>query len=508
MTTDPGDLVLDPTCGSGTTAYVAEQWGRRWITIDTSRVALALARARLMGATLPLLPARRLARGPAQGGRAHRHAAAAGADRRRHPARLRLRARAAHHAEVDRQQPRHREGMSREEIDAAIARHAETETALRPALRGQARWSGSPGRSRSRACRRTASLAFAGSADDAAGEPSSDGRATPTAPTFEQTILDNLRTAGVQNGAQGRAARRSTASSPTPATLHPGVGEREDGADGAPKRVGDRDRPAVRHGRPGVHQGRRARGDQGRRPRPALRLGFAFDPQALGATATSTSPPTRASPTSPPSASSAGSRAARADEPRPRDGRGAQEDRRRQPVHGLRRARHRRSRAERRRASSSSSAASTSTTRPPARSAATTPTRSRCGSSTPTTTARASSSATATSPAANDPYKRLKTRAEGRDRRGRLGDASTAPSRARSPSPTTGKIAVKVINHYGDEVMKVFEVGGRLTPANLHRTVRRPRRGSGARGRAAAGHTNVRGFTRCPAVRRALVTGH
>lgn len=50
MATDPGDLVLDPTCGSGTTAYVAEQWGRRWITIDTSRVALALARARIMGA--------------------------------------------------------------------------------------------------------------------------------------------------------------------------------------------------------------------------------------------------------------------------------------------------------------------------------------------------------------------------------------------------------------------------------------------------------------------------
>jgi adenine-specific DNA-methyltransferase len=53
MTTDPGDLVLDPTCGSGTTAYVAEQWGRRWITVDTSRVALALARARIMGARYP-----------------------------------------------------------------------------------------------------------------------------------------------------------------------------------------------------------------------------------------------------------------------------------------------------------------------------------------------------------------------------------------------------------------------------------------------------------------------
>src|SRR5262249_55054365 len=53
MCTDPGDLILDPTCGAGTTAYVAEQWGRRWITVDTSRVALALARQRLMGARFP-----------------------------------------------------------------------------------------------------------------------------------------------------------------------------------------------------------------------------------------------------------------------------------------------------------------------------------------------------------------------------------------------------------------------------------------------------------------------
>ncbi|MBV6467125.1 MAG: hypothetical protein PGMFKBFP_02461 [Anaerolineales bacterium] len=53
MTTDPGDLVLDPTCGSGTTAYVAEQWGRRWITIDTSRVSIALARTRLMSGRYP-----------------------------------------------------------------------------------------------------------------------------------------------------------------------------------------------------------------------------------------------------------------------------------------------------------------------------------------------------------------------------------------------------------------------------------------------------------------------
>jgi adenine-specific DNA-methyltransferase len=67
MTTDPGDLVLDPTCGSGTTAYVAEQWGRRWITCDTSRVPLALARQRLLTATFPWYELKEPQRGPAGG---------------------------------------------------------------------------------------------------------------------------------------------------------------------------------------------------------------------------------------------------------------------------------------------------------------------------------------------------------------------------------------------------------------------------------------------------------
>ncbi|MGO8736588.1 MAG: site-specific DNA-methyltransferase [Terriglobia bacterium] len=67
MATDPGDLVLDPTCGSGTTAYVAEQWGRRWITIDTSRVPLALSRQRLLTATFPWYELNDNARGPAGG---------------------------------------------------------------------------------------------------------------------------------------------------------------------------------------------------------------------------------------------------------------------------------------------------------------------------------------------------------------------------------------------------------------------------------------------------------
>jgi adenine-specific DNA-methyltransferase len=67
MTTNPGDLVLDITCGSGTTAYVAEQWGRRWITIDTSRVPLALARQRLLTATFPYYKLKTPSAGPAGG---------------------------------------------------------------------------------------------------------------------------------------------------------------------------------------------------------------------------------------------------------------------------------------------------------------------------------------------------------------------------------------------------------------------------------------------------------
>lgn len=67
LTSSPGDLVLDPTCGSGTTAYVAEQWGRRWITMDTSRVPLALARQRLLTATFPYYELKDETRGPAGG---------------------------------------------------------------------------------------------------------------------------------------------------------------------------------------------------------------------------------------------------------------------------------------------------------------------------------------------------------------------------------------------------------------------------------------------------------
>jgi len=67
LTTDPGDLVFDPTCGSGTTAYAAEEWGRRWVTADTSRVPLALARQRLLTATFPWYELKDGSRGPVGG---------------------------------------------------------------------------------------------------------------------------------------------------------------------------------------------------------------------------------------------------------------------------------------------------------------------------------------------------------------------------------------------------------------------------------------------------------
>ena len=126
MTTDPGDLVLDPTCGSGTTAYVAEQWGRRWITIDTSRVALALARARIMGARYPYYLLADSEDGRRKEAEITGRVPADGPTYRRHPPGLRLRARAAHHAEVDRQQRRDRRHLGEVAGDAgAAARRAE-----------------------------------------------------------------------------------------------------------------------------------------------------------------------------------------------------------------------------------------------------------------------------------------------------------------------------------------------------------------------------------------------
>lgn len=128
MTTDPGDLVLDPTCGSGTTAYVAEQWGRRWITIDTSRVALALARTRLMAGRFPYYLLADSSEGVKKEteltGRTPPDYKTGGDIKKgfvyKRVPHITLKSIANN--------PDIKEGMSRKEIDAAIARYAETET--------------------------------------------------------------------------------------------------------------------------------------------------------------------------------------------------------------------------------------------------------------------------------------------------------------------------------------------------------------------------------------------
>ena len=127
MTTDPGDLVLDPTCGSGTTAYVAEQWGRRWITIDTSRVATGLARTRLMAAKYPYFY---LADSP-EG--IKKEAELTGQKPLPHQTENDVRKgfvyKRVPHVTLKSiaNNPDIKEGMTRTEIDQAIARHAETE---------------------------------------------------------------------------------------------------------------------------------------------------------------------------------------------------------------------------------------------------------------------------------------------------------------------------------------------------------------------------------------------
>jgi adenine-specific DNA-methyltransferase len=286
MCTDPGDLVLDPTCGSGTTAYVAEQWGRRWITIDTSRVALALARQRLMGAKLPYyLLADSL------DGRAKEQEVTAKAlpptevsgdirhgfvyERVQH---ITLKSIANN--------PDIKEGMTRQQIDEAIKRHADFEMLYDKPFENKktVRVTGpftveslSPHRS----------LAFAGSVEDTNRETISQQEAAEDAesPNFEQSIIDNLAKAGIQNGR--RAERITFSSLDSYAGLHvQAVGERRnDDEDAAPAKVGIAIGPQYGTVSPGFIKDA---------AREAIRaadidllcvLGFAFDPQATGVTA-------------------------------------------------------------------------------------------------------------------------------------------------------------------------------------------------------------------------------
>ena len=282
MTTDPGDLVIDPTCGSGTTAYVAEQWGRRWITIDTSRVALALARQRLMAATYPFYLLADSDEGRAKEGEV------SGAELPprdvagdvRHGfvyeriQRITLKAIASN--------PDISEGMSREQIDAAIRRHADYEPLYDKPYEDtrKVRVAGpftveslSPHRS----------LGFAGSAFDDTGATNADVVADVSHgdATFEQSILANLRAAGIQNGRKGERLEFDTVE-PYAATYIQAIGQRDDAEDDTPRRVGITIGP--QYGTVGPSFVKDAAREANRDGNLDLLcvLAFAFDPAVLG----------------------------------------------------------------------------------------------------------------------------------------------------------------------------------------------------------------------------------
>ncbi|MCX6543472.1 MAG: site-specific DNA-methyltransferase [Acidobacteria bacterium] len=194
MTTDPGDLVLDPTCGSGTTAYVAEQWGRRWITVDTSRVAMALARTRLMAAKFPFYL---LADSP-EGVKKEAEATgkAPPAYRTDNDIRRGFVYKRVPHVTLKSiaNNPDIHEGMTREQIDAAIAKHADTELLYDKPYEDtkRIRVTG-PFTVESLSPHRVLST------DEERPASESEAQRSPAAVPFETMILDNLRKAGVQN---------------------------------------------------------------------------------------------------------------------------------------------------------------------------------------------------------------------------------------------------------------------------------------------------------------------
>ena len=189
MTTDPGDLVLDPTCGAGTTAYVAEQWGRRWITVDTSRVALALARTRLMAAKFPYYL---LADSDAGAAQEQKLAGVRPEGPFTNDIKRGFVCKRVPHITLKSiaKNPDIVEGMSGEQIDAAIARHADTEILVdqpyqdTKTVRVSGRFT-------------VESLSPHRTLD--APDPSGDVPAQTDGVAFETMILDNLRKAGVQN---------------------------------------------------------------------------------------------------------------------------------------------------------------------------------------------------------------------------------------------------------------------------------------------------------------------
>jgi adenine-specific DNA-methyltransferase len=269
MTTDPGDLVLDPTCGSGTTAYVAEQWGRRWITIDTSRVALALARTRLMAAKYSYYLLADSPEGIAK------EAEITGKAPPPHQTEQDIRkgfvCRRVPHVTLKSiaNNPEIREGMTREQIDAAIAKHAETETLFDQPYEDNKRIRVSgPFTVESLSPHRVMST------DDE--QPASEANGHRETADFATMILDNLRKAGVQNTRKAERLKFDRLDPFAGAWIH-ATGEFAD-ADGKTKRVAVSIGPE--HGTVGPQQVKEAAKEavQGIGFDVLVVCGFAFDP--------------------------------------------------------------------------------------------------------------------------------------------------------------------------------------------------------------------------------------
>jgi adenine-specific DNA-methyltransferase len=195
MTTAPGDLVLDPTCGSGTTAYVAEQWGRRWITIDTSRVALTLARTRLMSAKYPYYLLADSPEGIKREAKITGQVPPSPVPKTEGNIKKGFVYKRVPHVTLGSiaNNPDIREGMSREEVDAAIARYADSETLFDQPYEDKKRLRVTgPFTVESLSPHRAISQEDDQTDAEAKAQKSSNGQ-------FETTILENLKRAGVQN---------------------------------------------------------------------------------------------------------------------------------------------------------------------------------------------------------------------------------------------------------------------------------------------------------------------
>jgi adenine-specific DNA-methyltransferase len=282
MTTDPGDLVLDPTCGAGTTAYVAERRGRRWITIDTSRVALALSRQRISTAIFPSYLLLDTPEGRAKEGELSGQALppAETAGNIRHGF-VYERVQSLSLGDVAKN-PDIVEGMSREDIDAAIRRHAEFKLLYdSPYVDKKKIRVAGPFTVESLSPHR--SLGFAGSAVDESGAMNADTISDPGHgdADFEQSIMANLQAAGIQNGRKNE--RLELASVETYAgTYIQAVGMREDAEEGTPKRIGITIGPQYGTVGPGFVKDAAREAIKDTALDLLCVLAFAFDPQVVG----------------------------------------------------------------------------------------------------------------------------------------------------------------------------------------------------------------------------------